>query len=345
MDQRVLQPKRHLASALKLVYLGAFLFACADLWPAIESIKSIIDPDYSKLEDGPWLRDLYASLITLLGWLVILHHVRLYLTIELLEDPMSHMHRNVIGGLSHPGRSVEQLIRIFIVLFIGFKALEASGIAHIEFFLMAPAKIWFGAGSLVGVEFPPEISIFKPTEADQSGVAYFIYLSNVYLLLILWDICIWFFSAKETVEDTDINSSNQKWFKQLKKRLRNHQGIILFASHLFALLMCSIYVSSFFEFDNSGEKVNFGKLMLPLAIFGLMSTIYAFFFVLDLLSQGREYGLVIRNTFYNLANPFYGDSCRGANNCWMASNNDNAAYDHCPGKDKCYKLTPRTRSN
>ncbi len=116
--------KQPLTSALKIVYLCFFVYTASTIFSAFvshipeigESIKANTLPTLDGL--------IFIIVLFFLPVAVGLHFVRIYLTMEMLEDPTSPFHKKYLTRLSSDAKFKEQLLRFSAIILVSFKLIE-----------------------------------------------------------------------------------------------------------------------------------------------------------------------------------------------------------------------------
>jgi len=118
---------KSLTSAFKLFYLGVFILTA---WYFFNPFWSHLPSIFNSLGAGdiPFLDGVFILFVLfLLPLAVFMHFLRLYITMELLEDPTSPFHAKFIRPLTSFPRYFEQLVRLIVIAIITFKALGILG--------------------------------------------------------------------------------------------------------------------------------------------------------------------------------------------------------------------------
>jgi hypothetical protein len=116
--------EKPLTSALKIFYLGIFIYTAITIFSAFVGHVPDI---YQKLEADtlPWFDGCVIIVVLfLLPISVGIHFLRIYITMEMLEDPTSPFHKRYLTPLNQNDIKVEHVIRFFAIIFVSFKLIE-----------------------------------------------------------------------------------------------------------------------------------------------------------------------------------------------------------------------------
>jgi len=332
----VLKPKESLSSALKFVYLVTFLYA---IFKLIEALFHTSD-DIISLQHLNVFSDAHEIVLIFKVFFysslacVVLHHVRLYLTIEMLEDPSNPMHREMIYNLGPWGRGIEQLVRIIIALFIGLKAYDVFSedptlyklFIYPTEYLISNIYIWlhndvFGLESgLVNVS-----DIFS--KKSLIALSYVAYLFNIFVLLLIWDIVINHRSIWNLARNPQITWRNirARKFRIMSFILgKNSYKFSLVLSHIFGSAMCMIYLQAYLLFDS--KSIVETALIPTVLMFGFLmffSISYTLLIVLHIWKHSGDYLHEIHSIGANLMRPNYGEQCSGT--CLAQQNSEQSS--------------------
>jgi hypothetical protein len=306
-DHLVVQPRCSIASIMKTVYLLIFMAtAFLLLWKLTKEPLQFIGRSPVAAFDIE-----YAAYIVFFSFLV-LHFVRMYLTLEMLEDPQTSLHRTCVPvvidrttgfwvwAASIVVRFMEQLFRGILVALVGFKAVSLIGKIGIN----GPTIEQLAGISPASNPFHWIWTAFKfgvlNTEHSLGFVAY---LLLVYCILLAWDLSViigGFLSGKTAAV----------WDEDKAFFVANVLGIGLTST----VLILAAQVGS--------------DLRL---ILGVLVATYGFTFVSDLARNWREYEESIFSSIRNLLYPYYGQRCAGASSIGQICNLRDGG-DACPEK-------------
>jgi hypothetical protein len=318
----VILPGRLLASVMKTVYFLAFVITA---WNLAVAIRGHGNP-FIKIAKGISDRDATVmGSITLFFTLSILAHIiRIYLNLEMLENPMSKIHKEFIDPLGKAPRFFEQSLRAALVLLVSFEIASqmGEGVGAAEFakhsvfgaFLYV-SKVLFG-----WLPFIPNVDIaVLKKEGIQSLSGFILYLNGIYVLLFLWDLVViigmsifrltWD-GLKNHPRNTLENLKNDLWGALIKDTpflLNNIFGMI-FCLAAIALLAENASMLTEDASQLGGASTGYTAFV---AIMAIATFIYAAAVSYDYVRNFREYFQVISSTLINLFNPYYGDRCEG----------------------------------
>lgn len=275
----VINPKRSLASVLKTVYLGGFIYAGVKILASPADVESGLKAsgiDAGQIESlNDWL--FFALFLFLVS--AFLHHIRLYVTIELLEDPASQLHQDTIKGLDNSSihRFMEQTVRLIITALV---ALKVSKPDLLTFFL-----------EQIGYKNSQLWCVITNTDHTISTIpSYLLYLIIIYIVLMFWDFIVYF--------GGDIKNNN-------------FSSLVLFLSHILGIIFCGLVL--FAWVNHAGNNKSNDITGLVYLIFA--SIFFGSFYIIILLYYfftNKEFWEVIRSMIWNLFQPYYGHICNGA---------------------------------
>lgn len=332
----VLRSETSLASAVKLVYLAAFVITCTTLFSIQIDIEefhqrnNFVDADsfISWLNSALWLTSVF----------VVIHHIRLYLTVELIEDPTSKLHQNTISTLVPAAQGIEQLVRIIIIAFVGFKAYELiSGDEKLSELVLVPAMLVINY--TVGLIFDISSSSQYLKPGSSHSLYEIVYLANIFLLLLVWDAVIVFGTRNKPSQMTadlpdgrrsekNKRRSVTQWAKDTAQWINGispHTPLVL--SHIAGLVICLAFIVTMDVVMDTLGKQQPGSEILPLfsaiTVTYLLFIFYAAFVILDIGKEYKTYWWLIFGIGKNIFRPYYGESCPGS--CFNSAKAEPAA--------------------
>ena len=115
-DRNVVLQEKQLSSAFKIFYLAIFLNTAykifLDLNMHSDSLRKEILLEHSTI---------LSVLLYIFPVVLFFHFMRIYFTMEELEDPTSLPHHIYIASLGKIGRVIEQLVRLSVILLVSLK--------------------------------------------------------------------------------------------------------------------------------------------------------------------------------------------------------------------------------
>lgn len=311
----VIQPRCGVASIMKFVYLLIF-FATAVLFLG----KLTKEPSaFIGQSPGDAFDFMYAVYVTFCAFLV-LHFVRMYLTLEMLEDPQTELHKaciptiaaannagakgTLVRVLSHIMRFLEQFFRGTLVSLVGFKAISLIGKIGAQGPTMQQlADIAPLTNPMSWLWMTWKFGVFN-TDHPLGFVAY---LFLIYCVLLLWDFSILAGGALA-------GSFADVWKEDRAFFWANCLGIAL-----------TLVVLTF------AQRFDLRMLL------GTLVGFYGLTFVADLSNNWRKYEECLFSSFMNFLRPYYGRRCPGGSGlnqvCNIAQN-----FDACPQKPAAMHL-------
>jgi hypothetical protein len=319
----VLKDETSLASAVKLVYLAAFVITCSTLFSFTFGLKDFTDA--RRYEDAELYVHILNGALIITSVIAILHHIRIYLTVELVEDPTSRLHRATVAGLHPFWQAVEQAIRLIIIAFVGLKALDfISAHTSLSQIVLKPATTILDdlVGPLFGIK--AEEYHFDATR-HQLKLFQIVYLANIFLLLLFWDFIIFIGTNKAAAQsdggapksDTGPDGRRRGWLNFVRRcfaRLSMRSRLVL--SHVAGLFVCMAFIVTLHKIGQTlGTRHQEAVKILPLASLLLLSylftVLYAVIVLFDIRREFDSYRHVGRSMLRNILKPYYGHSCPG----------------------------------
>ncbi|HHT9122668.1 MAG TPA: hypothetical protein ACFYEF_07335 [Candidatus Wunengus sp. YC63] len=124
-DYVVLKPEgRPLSSAIKTFYFLVFFSAGVTFFfPFFTKISDFWNALPSK-PNTRWDAIFFTVALVIFYIVIFFHFIRLYITLELLEDPTTDFHKIFIYPLGNKARFAEQIIRFLLILCVSFKIID-----------------------------------------------------------------------------------------------------------------------------------------------------------------------------------------------------------------------------
>lgn len=303
-DCVVLEPKgKILSSAVKIMYLFVFILAAFSFAQYFFTAENLFDS--IPVAEIPQEKNTYIIIMKFLSVFIFIHFIRMYTTLELLEEPTSVFHVKNISYIHKTFRWVEQLIRISLVLFISLKFLDLLS----KYIWLRNIVIFFKEKIADFILALFAIPIPQVGREVKSIKELFYYLFVLYLILLSWDIVI---RIGKKIAD-----KNFKVFRSLMDPffVVNISGLIL-----------SLLVLKLFPKYSIWTSWGLGGMII----------IYILSICCDVRSKNyQEYYHFWKSLFFNLGNPFYGKRYRKNERQIYQPNNTKINYQDPCSADNC----------